>query len=69
MYAFLVSARAALMTGRLPIRNGFYSTNAHARNAYTPQRIVGGIADNEILLPELLNAGGYRSKIIGKWYG
>ena len=25
-------ARAALMSGRLPIRNGFYTTNAHARN-------------------------------------
>jgi len=25
-------ARAALLTGRLPIRNGFYTTNAHARN-------------------------------------
>ena len=25
-------ARAALMSGRLPIRNGFYTTNDHARN-------------------------------------
>ena len=25
-------ARAAMLTGRLPIRNGFYTTNAHARN-------------------------------------
>ena len=29
---FCFSARAALMSGRLPIRNGFYTTNAHARN-------------------------------------
>lgn len=28
-------ARAALLTGRLPIRNGFYTTNAHARNGMT----------------------------------
>ena len=28
----LFAARAALLTGRLPIRNGFYSTNDHARN-------------------------------------
>ncbi len=28
----LFSARASLMSGRLPIRNGFYTTNAHARN-------------------------------------
>lgn len=26
------AARAALLTGRLPIRNGFYTTNGHARN-------------------------------------
>ncbi|XP_010223368.1 PREDICTED: N-acetylgalactosamine-6-sulfatase-like, partial [Tinamus guttatus] len=60
--------RAALLTGRLPIRNGFYTTNAHARNAYTPQNIVGGIPDSELLLPELLKKAGYTNKIIGKWH-
>ncbi|XP_005107712.1 N-acetylgalactosamine-6-sulfatase [Aplysia californica] len=61
-------SRAALLSGRLPIRNGFYSTNERGRNAYTPQDIVGGIPDYEILLPELLQKNGYRSKIIGKWH-
>merc|ERR1719427_479364 len=34
-------SRASLLTGRLPVRN-----------AYTPQQIVGGIQDSELLLPE-----------------
>ena len=35
--------------------------------AYTPQNIVGGIPESELLLPELLRKEGYRSKIVGKW--
>ncbi|KAM6942862.1 N-acetylgalactosamine-6-sulfatase [Xenentodon cancila] len=61
-------SRAALLTGRLPVRNGFYTTNAHARNAYTPQEIVGGISHEEILLPQMLKKKGYASKIVGKWH-
>ena len=75
-----------MLTGRLPIRNGFYSNNSFGRNgstriltasafslsdpfpAYTPQEIVGGIPDNEILLSEVLKNGGYHTKLIGKWH-
>jgi arylsulfatase A-like enzyme len=37
-------------------------------SAYTPQEIVGGIAESEELFSEVLQKAGYRSKIIGKWW-
>lgn len=60
-------SRAALLSGRLPVRNGFYSTQ-HARNSYTPQEIVGGINDSEVLFSEVLHKAGYKTKIVGKWH-
>lgn len=36
--------------------------------AYTPQEIVGGISEDEILLPQMLKKRGYISKIVGKWW-
>lgn len=60
-------SRASLLSGRLPVRNGFYSSQ-HARNSYTPQEVIGGINDSEILFSEVLQKAGYRTKIIGKWH-
>ena len=61
-------SRASLLTGRLPLRNGFYQNTYPGRNAYTPQEITGGIQEEEVLIPEILSKVGYRSKIVGKWH-
>ena len=61
-------SRASLMTGRLPIRNGFYTTNDHARNALFRPDVIGGISEHEKLLPGLLRGAEYKSKVIGKWH-
>lgn len=47
-------SRASLLTGRLPVRNGFYTSNLKARNSYVPQEMLGGISTSEILISELL---------------
>ena len=36
--------------------------------AYSPQEVLGGIADSEVLLSEMLKSSGYHTKIVGKWY-
>ena len=36
--------------------------------AYSPQDVLGGIADSEVLFPEVLAKHGYYNKIVGKWH-
>ncbi len=53
-------SRAALLTGRLPIRSGLNHVLFPTSN--------GGISDNEITLAQALQARGYASSCIGKWH-
>ncbi|MEZ6045647.1 MAG: sulfatase [Planctomycetaceae bacterium] len=57
-------SRAALMTGRLPVRTGMCS---NTRRVLFPDS-AGGIQDSEILLPEALKAAGYATGCFGKWH-
>jgi arylsulfatase A-like enzyme len=53
-------SRAALLTGRLPIRTGL--------NQVLFPNSSGGIADDEITLAEVFKASGYATSCVGKWH-
>jgi len=53
-------SRAALMTGRLPVRSGL----SRVLFPYSD----GGIPDSEITIAESLRAAGYRTACVGKWH-
>jgi arylsulfatase A-like enzyme len=57
-------SRAALLTGRLPIRSGMASN----RRRVLFGNSAGGIPDEELLLSEALQARGYQTCCIGKWH-
>lgn len=57
-------SRAALMTGRLPIRSGLCSGR---RRVLFPDS-AGGIPESEITLAEALKGLGYDTGMVGKWH-
>jgi arylsulfatase len=52
--------RAALMTGRLPIRSGY--------TLATEPGVMAGLSPNETTIAELLSGAGYRTALFGKWH-
>jgi len=57
-------SRAALMTGRLPIRNGMCSDR---RGVLFPDS-GGGMPASEITIAEMLQKSGYATACVGKWH-
>jgi arylsulfatase A-like enzyme len=56
-------SRAALLTGRLPPRNG----QCGKRRVYFPDS-KGGLLPEEVTIAELLKSKGYATALIGKWH-
>ena len=57
-------SRAALLTGRLPIRSGMCSDI----NRVLFPNSTGGLPDSEITLAEALKTAGYATACVGKWH-
>jgi arylsulfatase A-like enzyme len=62
---YCAPSRATLLTGRFPLRHGLIHNP-------TPDRDVKadtiGIAANELMLGEVLQKEGYKTKLVGKWH-
>ncbi len=57
-------SRAALLTGRLPVRSGLYGNRIRV---YFPNE-SGGLPQSETTLAEALKAQGYATAMFGKWH-
>lgn len=57
-------SRAALLTGRLPVRNGMMSATARV---FFPDS-HRGLPDSEITIAEQLKKAGYATACVGKWH-
>ncbi|UZJ43983.1 sulfatase [Marinimicrobium sp. C6131] len=57
-------SRAALMTGRLPVRSGMASSK---RRVLFPDS-NGGIPQSEVTIAEALKSLGYKTGMVGKWH-
>ena len=57
-------SRAALLTGRLPVRTGMYGVR---RRVLFPDS-VGGLPASEVTIAEALKPRGYATAVVGKWH-
>jgi arylsulfatase A len=61
-------SRAALLTGRLPIRSGMYGVASGTAPKVFRDNAAQGLPPDEITVAELVKTRGYATAIIGKWH-
>jgi len=61
-------SRAALLTGRLPIRSGMYGVATGTAPKVLRDNAAQGLPEDEITIAELLKPRGYATAIVGKWH-
>jgi arylsulfatase A len=57
-------SRAALLTGRLPVRSGMASEHHRVLFPYS----IGGLPAEELTLAQILKTNGYATACLGKWH-
>jgi arylsulfatase A len=61
-------SRAALLTGRLPIRSGMYGVATGTAPKVFRDNAAQGLPSDEITIAEVLKPRGYATAIVGKWH-
>jgi len=59
-------SRAAMLTGRLPIRSGMGGFHEDRRNLFPTSS--GGLPHSEVTIAEMLKEKGYATQALGKWH-
>ncbi|MDQ3580361.1 MAG: sulfatase, partial [Pseudomonadota bacterium] len=61
-------SRAALLTGRLPVRNGMFGAPGGTAPKVFRDNAAQGLPTEEVTIAELVKSAGYTTGMVGKWH-